>query len=100
MSTNNVNQETGEIMSNMVESKTTKRFVDEMVYLLKEKESADEVSNTVKATIKQLKADIKKAGLDTVSITAVATAIANDKVQQLEDSTKATMEVLDEIMGD
>lgn len=76
-----------------VPSKSKKRFVDEMIYLVGEIEAVNE-------SLKDLKQQAKDQGYNPALLLAVAKAIAAGKGEELEDKSKATLEILDEVLAD
>lgn len=66
-----------------------KSFVSEAVKLIVEIDSHNEV-------LKQLKADAKEAGLDVAALSAVAKAIAFNRVSELQEKSEALLEAIEE----
>lgn len=103
--TQSIDNETGEILNttteqvnrdnqaNQVPSKSVKRFVDEMVYLVGEIEAVND-------SLKDLKQQAKDQGHNPALLLAVAKALAAGKGEELEDKSKSTLKILDEVLAD
>lgn len=92
-----IDNETGEILNNQTDtnqapSKSTKRFVEEMVYLIHELDA-------VKESLKELKQQAKDQGYNPAWLFTVATAQATEKDAELEEKSNGILKILDEIKG-
>jgi len=90
-----IDNETGEIITptNQLPTKSRKQFIDEMVYIVQELEAVNE-------SLKELKSQAKEYGYNPALLMVVAKALASDKVDELQDKTNDTLEILDEVLGD
>ena len=75
---------------NEVPSKAKARFVEELIYLFTEEDA-------LKASIKELKAQIKEHNHDAVILTTIAKAIMSEKSEELNKKSKDTIEALSEV---
>ena len=78
------------INDNVVPSKAKARFVEELIYLFTEEDA-------LKASIKELKAQIKEHNHDAVILTTIAKAIMSEKSEELNKKSKDTIEALSEV---
>ena len=75
---------------NEVPSKAKARFVEELIYLFTEEDA-------LKASIKELKAQIKEHNHDAAILTTIAKAIMSEKSEELNKKSKDTIEALSEV---
>jgi len=75
---------------NEVPSKAKARFVEELIYLFTEEDA-------LKASIKELKAQIKEHNHDAAILTTIAKAIMSEKENELNKKSKDTIEALSEV---
>lgn len=75
---------------NEVPSKAKVRFVEELIYLFTEEDA-------LKASIKELKAQIKEHNHDAAILTTIAKAIMSEKENELNKKSKDTLEALEEV---
>lgn len=78
------------INDNEVPSKAKARFVEELIYLFTEEDA-------LKASIKELKAQIKEHNHDAAILTTIAKAIMSEKENELNKKSKDTLEALEEV---